>query len=62
MKNQTTRKPLEVLRLYREHNGSVFDIFESRSAQDPGRPFLWWNDATINWTEARERALRLNTC
>lgn len=61
MKNQTTRKPLEVLRLYREHNGSVFDIFESRSAQDPGRPFLWWNDATINWTEARERALRLST-
>lgn len=57
---QPLKSPLEVLRLYRAHNGSLFDIFESRASNNPDRPFIWWDNSTISWRHAREKVLRLS--
>jgi crotonobetaine/carnitine-CoA ligase len=53
------KKPLEVLKLYPEHDYTLHGAFESRLKGDPERPFLWFAGRTWSWAEfgrAAERA------
>jgi crotonobetaine/carnitine-CoA ligase len=43
------KKPLEVLRLYSEHDYTLHGAFESRAACDPRRAFLLYEDALWTW-------------
>src|SRR5687767_13066353 len=43
--------PLEVLRLYPEHDYTLNGAFESRARNDPGRPFLLYAGKTWSWAE-----------
>jgi crotonobetaine/carnitine-CoA ligase len=55
-------KPLEVLKLYPEHDYTLAGAFESRAQRDPGRPFIIFSGRTWSWTEfgaAAERTARL---
>ncbi len=52
-------KPLEVLRLYPEHDYTLKGAFESRLRSDPRRPFMLFAGRTWSWAEfgvAAERA------
>jgi len=56
------RKPLEVLRLYPEHDYTLQGAFDSRLRSDPQRPFMLFSGRTWSWAEfgaAAERAARL---
>ena len=56
------KTPLEVLRLYPEHDYTLHGALESRMARDPQRPFLLFNSKTRSWREfadAMERAARV---
>ena len=44
-------KPLEVLKLYPEHDYTLAGAFESRASRDPRRPFLWFAGKTQSWAE-----------
>src|SRR5688572_10239191 len=44
-------KPLEVLRLYPEHDYTLAGAFESRASADPGRPFILYAGKTWSWRE-----------
>ena len=43
--------PLEVLRLYPEHDYTLHGAFESRARRDPERPFLLFAGRTWSWAE-----------
>jgi crotonobetaine/carnitine-CoA ligase len=56
------KKPLEVLRLYAEHNYTLSGAFTSRAARDPQREFIFFNGKSWSWQsfgEAVERTARL---
>ncbi|MBI2510146.1 MAG: AMP-binding protein, partial [Betaproteobacteria bacterium] len=56
------KKPLEVLRLYPEHDYTLAGAFKSRARRDPQRPFLLYAGKTWSWAEfgaAVERTARL---
>ena len=44
-------KPLEVLRLYPEHDYTLNGAFESRARSDPGRPFILFAGRTWSWAD-----------
>jgi crotonobetaine/carnitine-CoA ligase len=53
------KTPIEVLRLYPAHDGTLKDVLASRARQDPQRPFLIFQDTTWSWggfEAAAERA------
>jgi crotonobetaine/carnitine-CoA ligase len=55
-------KPLEVLKLYPEHDYTLAGALRSRAQRDPGRPFILFAGRTWSWTEfgaAAERTARL---
>ena len=43
------KKPLEVLRLYAEHDYTLNDAFASRAARDPQREFVFSNGKSQTW-------------
>ena len=43
-----TLSPLEVLRLYPAHGGTLASLLASRASVDPQRPFLWFQGRTIS--------------
>ncbi|MBY0266837.1 MAG: AMP-binding protein [Burkholderiales bacterium] len=45
------KKPLEVLRLYAEHDYTLNGVLASRAARDPGRPFMRFRDRQWSWGE-----------
>jgi crotonobetaine/carnitine-CoA ligase len=56
------KKPLEVLRLYPDHDYTLCGALESRAQRDPRRPFMLYNGRTWNWREfadAADRAARV---
>ncbi len=56
------KRPLEVLRLYPEHDYTLNGAFESRAQRDPQRPFILFGGKTWSWAEfgaAVEKAARL---
>ena len=50
--------PLEVLRLYPEHEYTLNGAFESRARRDPARPFILFGGKTWSWAEFGEAAAR----
>jgi crotonobetaine/carnitine-CoA ligase len=50
-RSRAAREPLEVLRLYREHDYTLAGAFRSRLARDPDRPFLLCQGRTWSWGE-----------
>jgi carnitine-CoA ligase len=44
-------KPLEVLRLYPDHDYTLAGAFDSRAQRDPKRPFIVFNGRTWSWAE-----------
>lgn len=52
------KKPLEVLRLYPEHDGTLAGAFASRMAHDPDRPFLLFEGRSWSWREFDAAAVR----
>jgi crotonobetaine/carnitine-CoA ligase len=56
------KEPLEVLKLYPEHDYTLEGAFKSRAQRDPGRPFIIFAGRTWSWTEfgaAAERTARM---
>jgi crotonobetaine/carnitine-CoA ligase len=56
------KKPLEVLRLYPEHDYTLAGALASRMQRDPERPFMLYEGRTWSWREfadAQERAARV---
>ena len=51
--------PLEVLRLYPEHDGTIEGAFATRMARDPDRPLLVHGGRTRSWRECDELVGRL---
>ena len=54
--------PLEVLKLYPEHDYTLAGAFESRAQRDPQRPFIVFGGKTWSWAEfgaAVDRTARL---
>lgn len=47
----TMKKPLEVLRLYAEHDYTLNGVLSSRTARDPSRPFILFRDRQWSWGE-----------
>jgi len=45
------KKPLEVLRLYPEHDYTLNGALASRAGRDPSRPFLLFRERTWSWGE-----------
>jgi len=45
------KKPLEVLRLYPEHDYTLNGTLASRAGTDPQRPFIFYRDRTWTWGE-----------
>ena len=45
------KKPLEVLRLYREHDYTLNGALMSRASRDPSRPFMFFRERTWSWGE-----------
>jgi len=43
------KKPLEVLRLYPEHDYTLNGALASRASHDPARPFMIYRDRTWSW-------------
>jgi carnitine-CoA ligase len=50
------RTPLEVIRLYRDHDYSLCDLVDSRSEGDPGRPLIWFGGRESSWAEVQATA------
>jgi len=53
------KQPLEVLRLYPEHDYTLVGAFESRMRADPRRAFLVHQERTWSWGEFHAAALRV---
>ena len=56
------KKPLEVLRLYPEHDYTLNGAFASRARRDPQRAFILFGGKTWSWAEfgaAAEKTARL---
>ncbi len=47
----TMKKPLEVLRLYPEHDYTLNGVLESRAGRDPARPFIFFREHSWSWGE-----------
>lgn len=45
------KKPLEVLRLYPEHDYTLNGTLASRASRDPQRPFIFYRDRSWSWGE-----------
>ena len=45
------KKPLDVLRLYAEHDYTLNGVLASRAARDPARPFIRFRDRHWSWGE-----------
>lgn len=45
------KKPLEILRLYPEHDYTLWGALQSRMARDPQRPFMLFEGRTWSWRE-----------
>jgi len=45
------KKPLEVLRLYPDHDYTLNGMLASRASRDPRRPFIFYRDRTWSWGE-----------
>lgn len=45
------KKPLEVLRLYPEHDYTLNGVLKSRAGRDPARPFIVFRDRNWSWGE-----------
>ena len=45
------KKPLEVIRLYAEHDYTLNGTLASRAGRDPGRPFMTYRDCSWSWGE-----------
>jgi carnitine-CoA ligase len=43
-------RPLEVFRLYPDHDQTLNGLLESRASVDPGRPFLSFQDRNCSWS------------
>jgi len=43
------KTPIDVLRLYPEHDGTLKSVLASRARPDPDRPFLIFQDTTWSW-------------
>ena len=59
---EIVKKPLEVLRLYPEHDYTLNGAFASRARRDPRRPFILFGGKTWSWAEfgaAVEKTARL---
>ncbi len=55
-------RPLEVLKLYPEHDYTLAGAFESRAQRDPQRPYILFGGKTWSWAEfgaAAEKTARL---
>jgi len=50
------RTPLEVLKLYREHDYSLCDVVASRTEHDPGRPLVWYDGRESSWSDVQAAA------
>jgi crotonobetaine/carnitine-CoA ligase len=50
------RTPLEVLRLYRDHDYSLRDLVESRAERERDRPLIWFDGVESSWAEVQRRA------
>ena len=53
-----TLSPLEVLRLYPAHGGTLNSLLASRASVDPQRPFLWFQGRTISYAQALQQVAR----
>lgn len=53
------RTPLEVLRLYPEHDYTLHGAFASRATRDPDRPFLYYEGKTWSWNAFDKRVSAL---
>jgi crotonobetaine/carnitine-CoA ligase len=56
------KKPLEVLRLYAEHDYTLNGVLASRAARDPSRPFIRFGDRNWTWggfAQAADAAARV---
>ena len=47
--------PLEVIRAYRPHGGTLHGLLESRAAADPARAFLLFEHQTLSYGQFSER-------
>lgn len=45
------KKPLEVLRLYPEHDYTLNGVLASRAGRDPARPFIFFRERSWSWGE-----------
>lgn len=45
------KKPLEVLRLYPEHDYTLNGVLASRAGRDPSRPFIFFRERNWSWDE-----------
>lgn len=45
------KKPLEVLKLYADHDYTLNGTLASRAARDPGRPFIFYRERSWSWGE-----------
>ena len=52
------KTPIEVLRLYPAHAGTLKGVLASRARRDPQRPFLIFQDTTWSWGEFESAAER----
>ncbi|MGV3629507.1 MAG: class I adenylate-forming enzyme family protein [Betaproteobacteria bacterium] len=43
------KKPLEVLRLYPEHDYTLNGVLASRASRDPARPFMFFRERSWSW-------------
>jgi crotonobetaine/carnitine-CoA ligase len=50
------KKPLDVLRLYAEHDYTLNGALASRAARDPARPFMRYRDRQWSWGEFARKA------
>jgi len=49
------KKPLEVLKLYAEHDYTLNGTLASRAARNPGRPFMFYRDRSWSWGEFAQK-------
>ncbi|MGE0557998.1 MAG: class I adenylate-forming enzyme family protein [Burkholderiales bacterium] len=45
------KNPLEVLRLYPEHDYTLNEVLASRAQRDPQRPFMFYRDRSWSWSK-----------
>lgn len=52
------RQPLEVLRLYPPHGGTLWGLVNSRATVRGNQPFLVSNGSELSWSEFRDQVIR----